>query len=277
MAAVVPHHPFWCSGGAGGVEDVQGIRGLDVDGCGRHRGAHLGVPVQPSRVVRHGGGEAIAGLDQDGHIFGAGQGEGFADSGQVLDPARGLDAAGGRDHCRGRGVADAGCQLPGGEATEDDGVHSSQPGSRQHGDRGFGDHRHVDDHAVAGTYAVAAQHTGEPGHEIRQFRIGVTPLDAQHGGVIDQGLLVPAASLHISVQGVIGSVEDAVGKPSVQRCTAGVDGVVRRGRPGNVRGGIQPEFRRLFQAVRVAVPVIAHDHEFHPVDDVMRLMLAGLG
>ena len=212
----------------------SGSVGLDVHRRGGHGRGHLGVPVQPAGVVGHRGGEANAALHQNGGVRHPGQAEGFFDGGEVLDPARGFDAAGGRDHRGGGGVADAGGEFLGGEAAEDDGVHGAEPGGGEHRDGRLGDHRHVDHHAVALAHAVAAQDAGEPGDEVRRLRVAVALLRAEHGGVIDQGVLPAPALLHVAVQRVVGRVEHAVGEPVVQRLPAGIQGLLRRGGPGDL-------------------------------------------
>jgi hypothetical protein len=81
----------------------------------------------------------------------------------VGDDAAGLDAAGGGHDHLGLGVVDAGGELLGGEAAEDDGVHRADAGAGEHGDQRLGDHRHVDDDPVALADAVLDQRAGEAG------------------------------------------------------------------------------------------------------------------
>ncbi|MCY1231822.1 hypothetical protein D9M72_442830 [compost metagenome] len=53
MASVVPHHPLGCTRGSRGVEDVERVSSFDIHRRRRFCVRHLGVPVQPARVVRH--------------------------------------------------------------------------------------------------------------------------------------------------------------------------------------------------------------------------------
>ena len=74
----------------------------------------------------------------------------------VRDDLLDLDAAGrGQDESR-LGVVDPGRELFGGEAAEYDRVDRADARAGQHGHRGLGDHRHVDDDPVAFLYAQAA-------------------------------------------------------------------------------------------------------------------------
>ena len=148
-------------------------------------------------------GEAFPDLDQHRDVRGTGDAEGLGDGGQVFNPARWLDAAGGRHHRGGGRVPDAGGKFLGRKTAEDHGVHGAEPGGCQHRDSGLGNHRHVDHHAVALADPAPAQDTGKPGHELREFGIAVPLVRAEHGEVVDQRVLRAPALRHVPVQRVI--------------------------------------------------------------------------
>jgi hypothetical protein len=98
----------------------------------------------------------------------------------VLDDPLALDAAGrGDDDLRER-VIDADRELMGREPAKDHRVHRPDPRARQHGDDGLGDHRHVDDDAVALGHPEPAEHPGEPGGLVAQFSISERPACTGH-------------------------------------------------------------------------------------------------
>ena len=76
----------------------------------------------------------------------------------------------GRDHDARRAVLDAALERLGREAAEHDGVHRADACAREHRDRGFGNHRHVDRDAVAFLDAEALQRIRELDRRSRAAR-----------------------------------------------------------------------------------------------------------
>jgi hypothetical protein len=70
----------------------------------------------------------------------------------------------GRDHHLRLGVVDAGGQRAGGEAAEHHRVDGADAHAGQHGEQRLGDHRHVDQHAVALADAERLQDGGHALH-----------------------------------------------------------------------------------------------------------------
>ena len=58
------------------------------------------------------------------------------------------------------GIVDAGGEGVGGEPAKDNGMDRAEPDGGEHGEDGFGNHGHVDQHAVALAHAKALQHGG---------------------------------------------------------------------------------------------------------------------
>src|SRR5208283_2858661 len=66
-----------------------------------------------------------------------------------------------RDDHLGVAILDAACNRFSAETTEDDAVDGSYPGTSQHGDREFHDHRKVDDHPIPLFDALGLEYRGE--------------------------------------------------------------------------------------------------------------------
>jgi hypothetical protein len=99
----------------------------------------------------------------------AGQVDGGVEKRFVMDDAVGFDPAGGRDDRLRRAVVDPDGQFVRGEAAEDDGMDRAKPGAGQHRLQRLGDHRHVDDDAVALGDALGAQRPGQRGDAVLQL------------------------------------------------------------------------------------------------------------
>lgn len=81
----------------------------------------------------------------------------------------------------GLGVVDACGKRVRRETPEDYRMHCADSRTREHGDDRFGNHRHVDDHAITFAHAQFIQGTGETGRDVEQFGVGVGPLGRGHG------------------------------------------------------------------------------------------------
>ena len=88
-------------------------------------------------------------------------------------------------------------------------MHGADAGAGEHGDGGFRDHRHVDDHAVALADAVVAQHRSKRHHFVAQLAIGEAPDLAENRAVVDQRDLVGAAAFDMAVEAVVGGIASA--------------------------------------------------------------------
>ena len=255
MAPVVTDDALGQAGGAGGVEDVERVGGGDRHGVGRGDIDDDVVPVAPrgsrglgKRFVR----ELIVPRGHDDRTRGVlGQLERLGDHREVRHLAGRLDAAMAGDDDLGPGVVDADGQLGCGESAKDDGVDGSEAGAGEHGDRGAGDHRHVDDHAVAFADALGCQRSGERGDLLLELGVGDRLLDAGDGRVVDKGRLVTAAGGDVPVDGVEAGVQLPVGEPVVERRFAAVDCLGGRGGPVDVLCDLEPEGIRVADGLLV--------------------------
>ena len=62
------------------------------------------------------------------------------------------------------------------EAAEHHGMHGADPGTSQHGDRGLGYHRQVDDDAISRLDSISLQNVGEQAHFPMQLLVRQNPL-----------------------------------------------------------------------------------------------------
>ncbi len=230
VPAVVADDPLRQPRGAGRVEDVERVGGLDRDRVGRRRAVEGLLPGQvPTR--REGRGR-LGPLEHDAPRRAVVRElERALEQGHVLDHPAGLEAArGGADDDR-PGVVDARGQLVRGEAAEDDGVDRAEAGAGQHRDHGLGDHRHVDHDPVALTHALAPQGAREAGRRVPQLAVRVAADGPGHRAVVDQGGLVAAAVAHVPVERLVAGVHPAAGVPAVDGRLGRVEDPVGRALP----------------------------------------------
>ena len=127
-------------------------------------------------------GEALRPLKHDtGVRFVFGESDGEIEQRLIFhDPAR-LDAARRGENELRLGVVDAGRELVGGKAAKNHRMHRADPRAREHRDDGFGDHRHVDDDAVAFADAEVHQDRSQRRDLVEQFGVADAALVAVTG------------------------------------------------------------------------------------------------
>ena len=103
-------------------------------------------------------------------------------------------------------VVDAVYDRFGREAAEDHRMRRADARAGEHGDRQFGNHRHVDRNAIAAPNAELAQPVGKAADSIEQLAIGDGPAVAGLAFVIIRDLLAAAGS-DVAVEAVDGNVQ----------------------------------------------------------------------
>ncbi len=185
VAAVVAHHALGHPRGARRVEDVERVGRLDRDRAGRRRARDRALPVDVApgierrlelRALQH---QAVARLRARAR-------DRVVEHRLVRHHAPRLDPARRGEHGGRRRVLDPLGELARGEAAEHHRVDRADPRAREHPEHRLGDHRHVDQHAVAALDAERQQRAREPRDLVLELRIAVGAQRARHRAVVDQ-------------------------------------------------------------------------------------------
>ena len=201
------------AGGAAGVKDEQIILGVQffrrtIRRCLRHQFVIPHV-ADGNEVARFG-----VALDDDDvldarRVFERGVGE-FLELNVFAGAQR--DVRG--DEQFAFGIVDAARERIRTEPAEHHGMNRADARAAEHGHGGFGNHRHVNRHAVALLDAERFQDVGKLADLGVQFRVGDAVHVVLRFALPDDGGLL-AACLEMAVEAVDGDVELAVLKPSV--------------------------------------------------------------
>jgi hypothetical protein len=137
-------------------------------------------------------------------------------------------------------------------------VNRADPGAGEHGDRRFGDHRHVDDDPVPARHALRGQRAREQRHRVAQLAIGEDRDGLRHRRVVDQRRLVAPPGLDVAVEGVVARVQAAAREPAVERGAGVVEHPLPRLDPVDRGGGLCPKILRLIQRAPVHLGESTH-------------------
>ena len=240
IAAGITLHAFWFAGGTGGVEDVRGLARFHP--FARHLGVRvLGgerCVVDIARVALHGRELAI----DEQHALGLVRRKVNRGIEQwlVLDHlARARACIRTDDHAR-RGVIDARGETVGGKAAEHDRMDRADACTGQHGERGFRNHRQVNQHAVAPSDAQRLQARRHAVDLAMELAIRVRDLQAGFGGDVHQRRLLTAGG-EMPVDGVVAEVGASAHEPLCEwQARIVQDGRIRR-LPFDALGLFAPE------------------------------------
>ena len=164
-----------------------------------------------------------------------------------MNDAAGLDAAGSGQDGRRLGIVDAGCQLRRGEAAEHHGMNGADASACQHRHHRFGDHRHVDDDAIALLDTKVLQHGAERRHLVAQLGVGVRARGLGDGTVVDQRFL-PAAHRNVSIEAIPGRVALCAHEPAAILAGVGIEHLVPGLVPVDLARSLGPEGFRVSHA-----------------------------
>ena len=237
------------------VEDVERI-GRGHGHARRGRGAGDEVPpveVAPLRERRRRLGPLE---DHAAFRLVGGQREGAVEERLVRHGAVHLDAAGrGEDELR-LGVVDALGELVRREAAEDDRVDRAEARAGEHRHHRLGDHRHVDEDAVALLDAPPAERAREARHRVAQLGVGEHRHRAGDGAVVDERALLAAPAVDMEVERVVAGVQGAADEPAVEGRVPVVEDAIPALLPVDVLGRRRPE--ALGRLHRASVGLIVH-------------------
>ena len=267
IAADVAHHPLGDPGRAGGVEDVErigrsqirawrplarGFGGLD------QRGPVVVAPLDHPR------GDLRALEDDAVSRLVPGKADSEIEQRLILHDAARLDAAArGQDHLR-LGVVDAGRELLGGEAAEHHRVDGADARAGKHRDDRLGDHRHVDQHPVAGDDPEIREHGAERSGLGEELAIGDGPLGRGDRAVVIERRLIAAAGFDMAVERVKAGVAARVGEPAAIDPRIRIEDHLGRARPGDLARGFGPKRLRIGAPLVIGLPVAAHSFRSLP-------------
>ena len=206
VAAGGVHDALGLAGGAGGVEDEEGIFGVHPLGGAVGAGLRHGVVI-PDVLGAH------LGLDLVAHAL---HDDDLLDGGAVLDGVVGVGLLGdglgaaegavtGHEHFRGA-VLEAVAEGVGAEPAEHDAVDGADAGAGQQAGCELGDHGQVEADPVALLHAESLQDVGELADFLVELLVGQGLVVAGLVALELDGDLV-AAGLQVPVEAVVGYVE----------------------------------------------------------------------
>ncbi len=135
----------------------------------------------------------------------------------------------------------------------------AKPRAREHREQGFGDHRQVDQDALALGHAKRAHHSGHAVHFGVQFGVGVAPLDARFRRYIHQRVLLSARG-EVAVNGVVAEIGLAADEPARERRIAAIEHVLERRFPMDAPRLFTPERFRIFNRTAVSFTISRHSN-----------------
>ena len=216
-------HALGFAGGAGGVEQKQGMFCLDPNrrairalGCGQF--------VHPE-IAGGGEGHVAAGslIDHDmSDGVAAAERQGLVDDGFERQRFAAASLFVGGDHQHGAGIFDTVAQRLRRKAAEHDRVRGPDSGAGLHGHHALNRHGHVDHHAVALVHPERFECVGKAAHLVEQFGVAHAGDGAVIGLEHDRSL-VALAGLHVHIQAVEGHIEPTIVEPFVERGLAVVE------------------------------------------------------
>ena len=231
VAAGVALHALRTAGRPARVERVARVVGVDP-GAGNDV---VEVPLAQGGIVLVPAGDAVhrrqAAIDEQ-HLRGLvpREADGVVEQGLVGDDLAGAAAGIGADDHGRLGVIDPIGEADAREAAEHDRMDRADARARQHREHRLGNHRHVDQDAVAEADAERDQHRRHALDFAMQLAEGVDALLAGLGRDVDQRLLGGARD-EVAVDGVVAEVRRGADEPANERRLAVVEDLLERPAP----------------------------------------------
>jgi hypothetical protein len=151
----------------------------------------------------------------------------------------GLDPARSRQDYPRLGVVDTGGELVRAKAAKDDRVNRADAGAGQHRHRRLGDHRHIDQDAIALGHPEPGEDPRETRDVVAQLAVGELLNLVRYRAVPDQRRAVAAPSRDMAVERVPAGVEPGAREPAIEWRHP-----VPAALPIDRRGRLRPEFLR---------------------------------
>ena len=198
----------------------------------------------------------VAAVDHDDAVDAFVFFECFVDGGfECDDLAAAPSAIGGDDHA-GAGVFESIDDGLGGEAAEDDRVHRANAGTGKHRDSRFGDHRQINQHAIASLHAALFEHISKAADIAMELRVGDDAFVAGLTFPNDRGL-VGARAFRMTVDAIFADIQFAAGEP-LRKGRLPVEDLIPLLAPFEFLGFARPELVRLLNRFLVEFFVSRH-------------------
>ena len=186
-----------------------------------------------------------------------GAGERLVDERRVVDYLAAARAGvGGHDQRRGC-VVDARRETRRRKTAEHDRVNRAEPRAGEHRKHRLGDHRQVDQHAVAPLDAERAHDRGHPVDFGVQLGVRVAPFDASLRRYVDECVLLGAFG-EMPVHRVMAQVGPTADEPARKRGIRAVEHRLERRLPMDAPRFVAPEVFRGFDGTAVELAVTGH-------------------
>ena len=174
-----------------------------------------------------------------------------------MHDAAGLEPAAGGENDFRRGVVDPRRQFARGEAAEHHRMNGADAGAGEHRDHRFRHHRHIENDAVALADAEVAQHAAEHLRLGEQAMIGDGPLHAGERRIVNDGGLLAAPGIDVTVDGVEAGIADPVWKPAAIDTGVRIEHGFRLLEPVDVGRRLAPKAERVALPARVDLVIAA--------------------
>ena len=254
VAAAGVEDSLGLAGGTAGVEDEERV--LAVEAFRRAVGVHFGRFVVPPGVASVLHGDVLAGalVDDDGLDLRIADERGVHAGLQRNDLATTI-AAVGRDDGDGTAIMQAVFDALRAEATEDDAMHRADAGTGEHGDGSFGNHRHVNEHAVPGLDALGFEDVGKRA----DFGVELLVSDAARvaGFAFPEDGHFVATAFEMTIHAVFADVDFGIDEPLGERRLP-IEHLAPRSLPLQLRSLAGPEGVRGVDRFRVELLVFIH-------------------
>ena len=166
-------------------------------------------------------------------------------------------------------VVEAVANALGTEAAEDDGVNRADARAAEHGDGSLGDHRHVDDDAVALCNAVGEKRVGEAADFGVELAVGESA-DVAGLALPDDGGLVGPGAVEVAIEAVLADVALRADEPLREGAAAPVEDFGPGFAPGELGGFAGPEGGRVGDGFLVELAVFVEGADVGPLGEVGR-------
>ena len=255
VAAGAVEDTFGFAGRAGSIEHEERMLGVESLGC-VFGGNFRRFLVPPGVALGLHRDRVVAAVDHDDAVDAFVFFECFVDGGFESDDfAATPSAIGGDDHA-GAGVFESIDDGLGGEAAEDDRVHSANAGAGKHRDNRFGNHRQINEHAIASLHAALFEHIGKAADIAMELRVGDDAFVAGLTFPNNRGL-VGARAFRMTVDAIFADIQFAAGEPLREGCLP-VEDLVPLFAPVEFLGFARPELARFFDRFLVEFFVSRH-------------------